>query len=249
MLNTRNLFKRLTDPISAFRALGETIDTPHGPLIFQDNGAKVLAVAHLDSVGTARSRLKNGIVRCPQLDDRLGAWVLLDVLPKLGVCCDILLTDSEEKGQSTAQYFTETDRYNWVCEFDREGTDVVLYDWETDSLCSLLEGYGFPIGWGSYSDICALRLDVSAINFGVGYHRQHTRHCYADLRETEAMVKRFVRFYSDQKGERLEHTPADYVDYVDDYVKWEWEHLAHQYGYTDVDEFREEWAEYQSNLV
>ncbi len=249
MLNTRNLYRRLTEPISAFRALGETIDTPHGPLIFQDNGAKVLAVAHLDSVDTSRPRLSKGIVRCPQLDDRLGAWIVLDVLPRLGVNCDILLTDSEEKGQSTAQYFTETDRYNWVCEFDREGSDVVLYDYETEPLSDLLESYGFPIGWGSFSDICSLRLDVSAINFGVGYHRQHTPHCFADLRETESMLRRFARFYSDQKGKRLEHNPAGYADDSDEYSKWEWEHLAHQYGYTDVDEFREVWAEYENNLV
>ena len=196
-------------------------------------------------------------MRCTQLDDRLGAWVLLDILPKMGIHCDILLTDSEESGQSTAKYFTDTDRYNWIFEFDRAGTDVVLYEYKTDQLCELLEGYGFQIGYGSFSDICFLDPEVSAINFGVGYHRQHTRHCYARLRDTEAMVNRFAQFYSDQKDERLEHTPSytrisdcDELCNKDElYNKHKWEYHAGNYGYTDIDKFREEWSEYQNSLV
>lgn len=255
MLNTKTLRKYIQAPIDDFRGLGDVLDTPHGPMIFQDNGADVLAVAHLDVVDRTRPKMKDGVVRCPQLDDRLGAWVLLDVLPKMGIKCNILLTDSEEIGQSTAQYFAEDTRYNWAFSFDRSGTDAVLYEYETPELVNLLGDYGIPVGWGSFSDICSLNLGVSAINFGVGYHNQHTRQCYADLRDTQQAVDKFARFYQDNKNTRFDHVD----DYVDDRFDWsneditegytscEWDHLATQYGYQDVDTFRDIWQEYQNN--
>ncbi len=301
MLNTNNLFKYLRAPIDAFRGMGETIDTPHGPLIFQDNGAKVLAVAHLDTVLDAKPRWKGkGSKRrivCPQLDDRLGAWVILDLLPRLGIKVDVLLTDSEEVGNSTAQYFPQTDYYNWAFSFDRAGLDVVMYDYETCAFRAILEGYGYNVGWGSFSDICSLRTGTACMNFGVGYHYQHSYRCCAKMSDTEYAVDMFREFHKDYKDTPMPHCPdpkrADcwagydcYEEYehrsrydcgTDDY-EWastkdgvefgrinqrgdwepaeydsshrpqtyaEWEHLATQYGYDDVEEFIIEWEEYE----
>lgn len=150
------------------------------------------------------------VSKCPQLDDRLGAWVLLELLPSLGVATDVLLTDSEEVGQSTAQYFAEkcSQEYNWIYSFDRAGSDVVCYTYETPELVELLEEVGFAVGHGSYSDICYLTsLGVSGANFGTGYHSQHTPHCYADLLETINSAKRFQHFYRENKGSRLDYSP------------------------------------------
>ena len=111
--------------------IGDTINCPNGgQLIYRDNGAKVLAVAHLDYVGwthpyfTRHGRRINAM----QLNDRLGAWVILDLLHDLGLDpdkYDILLCDMEEVGDSTAQFFKPKKQYNWIFEFDRAGTDFV----------------------------------------------------------------------------------------------------------------------------
>ena len=270
MLNVTKLFDYCRAPIDAFCSFGDVLETPHGPLIFQDNGANVLTVAHLDTVDYIEPWRKGNKVFCPQLDDRLGAYVLLEVLPKIGIKVDVLLTDSEEVGESTAQYFTKNTHYNWVFSFDRAGLDCVLYEYQTNALHDLMESYGYRVGWGSFSDICSLNLGVSGINFGVGYHRQHTRRCFARLPDIKSAVTRFANFHRDYKGTQLEYIPNrgyndgwgawdseergenPYYDDPNDYDRfdeWDWHFLADKYGYTDIELFREEWLEYQKTIV
>jgi len=176
----------LADAAEAKNCKPNLYDTKHGPLLHLDRDSQVLGVAHLDTVdlnedyirqNPSRKRESAYVLNCPQLDDRLGAWVLLSVLPAFGVETDILLTDSEEIGQSTAQYFSEKcdKEYNWIYSFDRAGSDVVLYQYETPELVEKLESIGFSVGMGSYSDIAYMEgLGISGFNFGAGYHRQHT---------------------------------------------------------------------------
>ena len=186
--------------------------TKDGPLFFKDNGAKILAVAHLDTVLDGVPDFQGDLVlNCPQLDDRLGLWTIGHLLPSLG--CpnyDILLTDGEECGRSTAKHFGSKypKEYNWIFEFDRAGMDVVMYDYEDIECRDLLEGYGFDVGWGSFTDICSLEhLGVKAFNFGVGYHHQHSWNCYADLEETMLMAQAFVEFAKDMQDVKLPHVP------------------------------------------
>ena len=136
----------------------------------------------------------------------LGVHLLLDVLPHLGVRFDVLLTDGEERGCSTARWFLPPRKYNWMFSFDRAGTDVVLYQFDTPATRRLLHRSGFRVGVGSYSDITDLWfLGCAGFNFGCGYHRQHKPDCYADLGETRAMVARFVGFWQRNAGRRLPH--------------------------------------------
>lgn len=185
--------------------------TVHGPLIHLERGGDVLAVAHLDTVGNqnARCTIKKNKARCIKLDDRLGVWALLHILDKMPHMprYDILLTDSEECGQSTAQYFHTDKEYNWLFEFDRAGTDVVMYDYETDGLKDMMHDYGFAVGWGSFTDICSLeRLGVAGFNVGTGYHNQHTNQCFADLRDTVDQCEMFSAFAIDMAKTKLAHT-------------------------------------------
>ncbi|MHB8994521.1 MAG: hypothetical protein ACYC63_04650 [Armatimonadota bacterium] len=180
------------------------VDEPYGQYAFKDNGASILAVAHCDTVQTAKYKVpkstRGPVVSHMALDDRLGVYLLLDVLPRLGVKMDVLLTDDEEMGRSTARLFDppKDKEYNWIFSFDRAGTDVVMYefedrdaDWE-----GFWKGHGLKLGGGAFSDICELEaLGCKAFNFGCGYHKQHTPECYADLRETAKMVNRFMGFY------------------------------------------------------
>lgn len=197
--------------IDSYRKLGHCEDTADGPLIHIQNGGKILGVAHLDAVAWDKPRWNNGKVYCRQLDDRLGVWVLLDLLPTLGCpAFDVLLTDSEECGRSTAQYFEGAGyEYNWIFEFDRAGSDCVLYDYENDATTALVESYGWPVETGMFSDICSLEhLGIKGFNFGTGYHGQHTTKCYADIAETVRNAKRFVAMANDYRLTPLPHTPT-----------------------------------------
>ena len=181
---------------------------------FRDNGSRVLAVAHLDTVVRKERRVarfretaQGPLIISGSLDDRLGAYVILDLLPKMGVTCDWLFTVGEESGQSTAEHFKPGKDYDWVIEFDRGGTDVVMYQYEDLASRRLVEAAGARMGGGSYSDIAYLEhLGVKAFNWGVGYDgNYHSEAGYAYLNNTFAMVAKYLRFHDQNAGTTLAH--------------------------------------------
>ena len=188
-----------------FRPFGKTIENPLGELIFQDNNAPILGVAHLDSVSYQEpvfvKQNKGIFIICPQLDDRLGVWTLLN----LKFNCDILLTDCEETGKSTGQFFHPEKQYNWIFSFDRGGTDAVTYDYWGDKWDALIAQY-YQIGWGSFSDICFMEhLGCKGVNVGIGYYKQHTLLCHASIERSVELKKRFEKFTKKYSNEFFPH--------------------------------------------
>ena len=196
-------------PLESFAHLGRLTTAPNGRHIFIERGAQILAVAHMDSV-SAPSHFAvdeaTGIVFAPTLDDRLGAHIILDILPTMGVCADILLTENEEACHSTAADFTlpPGKRYNWVFSFDRAGSDVVTYRYDSRGWKKSLRRAGWKIGMGSYSCIAELdQLGVCAANFGAAYHDHHTPGAYCSLHELGANLVRFCAFYAQNKDKKF----------------------------------------------
>jgi len=215
-LDIAQLQKRCFAKISDFFCEGTVTNTANGPLIFKDNGSKILAVAHLDTVQHSKVfnvvQDRNGLTRLNnlQLDDRLGAHIIIDVLPKFGITVDVLLTTGEERGMSTASELDKSvvdySKYNWIIEFDRRGIDVATYQYGDKTTKELLSKYGVQDMYGIYSDICDIDfVGVKGFNWGVGYYdnHSHTSHCL--LEETEYMIEVFIDFYADMKDTRLEH--------------------------------------------
>jgi hypothetical protein len=184
--------------------------------LHKDNGSSILAVAHLDTVMPHSGRTANfvqtqagEVVYSGALDDRLGAYIILDLLPKLGIQYDILLTVGEESGKTTAQYFEvpEGKEYNWMIEFDRGGTDVVLYQYEDKETMDLVRASGARVGDGIFSDISYMdQVGVKGINWGVGYRDYHGPRSHAYLQDTFDMVSRFRRFHAANHDVLLPHT-------------------------------------------
>lgn len=204
------LKERCTAPISDFELLvrenprGKITQTADGPLLYLDRNADVLAVAHLDAVGNFPGFF-HGLVEnetwvfSPWLDDRLGVFLLLDVLPAIGLRYDILLCTNEEKGASTAYHFDPPKGKTWryLFELDRAGTDVVNYQYNCPPLSKALQEAGFPYPMrGSYTDIVELEhLDTAAFNVGVAYENAHTKWCRANLNETYGQMLKTILFY------------------------------------------------------
>ncbi len=187
--------------------------TPRGSAWFKDNGASVLAIAHLDSrqpfLHFDVARLKpDTLIYCPTLDDRLGAYVILDWLTAADIKVDILLTENEEKGQSTAGdfQFPEGKKYNWMFSFDRAGTDVVMYNYRDTLTATMLEKHGWKVGYGSYSCISELEdLGIKGFNFGVGYHEYHSEYAFASRNEIMANLRRFYNFFNEYANVEMPH--------------------------------------------
>lgn len=207
---------------SALRAVGfKEYDTGEDGMKywFLDRGSKVLAVAHLDFVSDANTfgylytkDDRREVVLSPQLDDRLGVWLICDVLYNLGY--DILLTEGEESGKSTARYFSDKRDYNWIFSFDRRGTDVVSYQYDSPQMKNLLLAFDFTPGHGSFSDICYLeRLGVKGFNFGCGYYDNHSADAYAIIDETIKMASKFIIFFENLKDKRMWHKNSHYRSY------------------------------------
>jgi hypothetical protein len=218
-INVARLYEVVSAPIDSFRDFGHDLTSARGQLVYIDRGASILGVAHLDSVGGSHhfdELLWQGqhVVFTEGLDDRLGAYILLDVLPKMGIECDVLLTDNEESCRSTAEYFKPEKEYNWMFQFDRAGTDTVMYEYEDDWLIKELEEVGMIWGFGSYSDICEMEhLGIKGINVGTGYYDNHTPWSHAVITETDMMIRLFQKFYDKWKDVKLKHEKSSRRSY------------------------------------
>lgn len=149
-----------------------------------------LLVAHLDTVQIPQiyGRLQNRLYGCG-FDDRLGVAVAMALFSSR-LDCDILLTDFEEKGKSTAVLVpTEALRkYTRIFGLDRGGMDFVDYDLSDESLISAAEKYlKTEIAFGSFSDICFLENPAcSCLNLGLGHYGSHDQNAFVEIAETAA---------------------------------------------------------------
>jgi len=230
--NKSELLYWLTTPTNQiFRDLAQFYRAPDGSsethYAYIDNGADILAVAHLDTVQplSGIKQWENTRIHATGLDDRLGAFTIFNLLPYR---VDILLTDHEEIGQSTAQYFDiPTDKtYRYCMEFDRCGTDVVTYDLDSPEFLGQLQAIGSKIGIGSFTDLCYLKTDLCCVNFGTGYYAPHAQNSYANLDELMIMVELSADFEQATRDHgqyiRQERSYTDFFDRVEDNPQY-WE--------------------------
>jgi hypothetical protein len=226
--NYDTLKKMCLAQITDFESLGEVRNTRDGMYIYRQNPkAKILGVAHLDTVLALNHFHKitidgQDIVFNAQLDDRLGVYTLLDVLPRLGIQFDLLLTEGEEMGRSTAAHFEADKEYNWMFSFDRHGEDVVLYQYDTPSLRQVLQDSKFKIGIGSFSDIAFMEhLGIQGFNIGTGYEGEHDSMCYANMNILARQISRFVDFYQKNKDIPYPHIKQiSRFSWKDDFYCW-----------------------------
>jgi hypothetical protein len=178
---------------------------------FADRGAEILGVAHTDYV-VGDNHFFTGVLNghptifSSRLDDRMGVYLLGDLLPRIGMKYDLLFTDEEEHGKSSAKHFVAPEGrvYNWGFEFDRAGSDVVTYRYKAKAWLDVLAKY-FKVGIGSYSDINDLpQLGCQCVNIGCGYEWAHHLLSYALSTTTIRQVKAFRAFW---KAEAKTHYP------------------------------------------
>lgn len=171
-------------------------------------GAKVLAIAHLDYLRSGKvHKCNRKTIISSALDDRVGAYIALNLLDEYGIKADVLLTDFEEQGDSTVKMIGAglLQKYNWIVQLDRKGEDVVTYGFT--EMKEYLEEF-WTVGHGSFSDISELEniCPVSAFNMGVAYHQEHSEKCHLSWKVLARQMRRLRAFYDKYKDHKFERT-------------------------------------------
>jgi hypothetical protein len=232
-INFLDLSYRLNDPIGyskeeqlagTFTLAREGVDQSY---LFIPRGGKVLGIAHLDSHGTqiplARSQVRDDVYwHHSRMDDRLGVYVIMDLLPRMGIVCDVLLTTGEEIGRSTGKDFAldfkgcgvkgAPEAYNWIFSFDREGDQAVLYQYMSKEWTDTVQAVGFPTGRGTFSDITSMgELGVKGLNVGTGLCFGHSSEAFFKESVFQKNLARFRDFYFKNVNTHFPHTEYDYA--------------------------------------
>lgn len=179
--------------------------------IFIDRQSDVLFVAHMDTIQQpCFTKCNEERIYAAGLDDRLGCLLAWELSEELGA--DLLLTDYEESGKTTAKFHDCKD-YNWIVEFDRAGSDVVTYGLENEVFLDALTEF-WNVGFGAYSDICDLRTEACCFNLGIGYELAHSIDSYVVLKTMQDQIDRFRQFYVRYRDTKFVRDPIEY-DYYD----------------------------------
>lgn len=178
-----------------------------------DNGSRILGVCHVDTVCPVSSQLfiskDGGTLYGSNFDDRLGYFVLMHLLPSIGINLDVLVCDHEEMGRSTGKYFLGADKYDLVVEFDRAGADYVDYGFGSVALDDSLKKHGFKKAHGSFSDISTMNTEVARVNIGIGYHKAHSVKSEMSPMEFWAQMNRFISWYTEYIGAPVRYLADD----------------------------------------
>ena len=181
---------------------GQVIGMGERKHVYVDNGSPILLVAHVDTVKAPR--LNKGSMTGRGFDDRLGVCLAHKLVKEYPAIFDLLLTDFEESGGSTAEYFNPSHKYNLVVELDREGADYVDYGLASDELHDLLAGYEFERGLGSYTDICSMpQVTCCKINVGIGTYDSHGKKSGYDKAIADLQIARLLGFVHDHHDTRF----------------------------------------------
>jgi hypothetical protein len=200
-------------------------------------GGKVLAVAHMDFIGSGVVHKNNHKkVVSSALDDRLGVYAAMEVLPAMGVECDVLLCDDEESANSSMQSIGMRflQKYNWIIELDCAGVQAITYNYK--SMEGALSTVWDRVHRGAFSDITSVEhvCPIGAFNAGVGYHAQHTESCYVNIEEfLQAMskVKKFYDMYEDVKFIEEDNLDSDGAPHENMAMYWNEDYAANDSFY------------------
>jgi len=216
MLNLNYWFKPIDQIFSDFRYATLDANDPDKRRIFVDRKASVLFVAHLDTVQQPRLRKKyRNTVYGAGFDDRLGCHTAYKLAIDYNV--DLLLCDNEEQGRSSAKDHVCKD-YNFVVEFDREGTDVVTYGADSPEFLGALGKY-WKTGRGSFSDICFLDTAACCMNLGIGHYNGHSKTGFMLQLEYKKQIQLFDKFFKENCSTKFvadEVNVGMFYDYEED---------------------------------
>jgi len=146
-------------------------------------GGRILGLAHMDTVFDDNPLIPEdtgNIILSPALDAGIGIYILCalrESFPDL----TIVLTDNEERCNSTAQKLQPNPDYIAMIEVDRANiNDSALYQYmDSPAWVDFIELHtGRIAAIGTYSDISDAEIGIAGVNLSAGYMLAHTANCY-----------------------------------------------------------------------
>ena len=199
-------------------------DELNGYYLFKDNKADTLAVAHMDTVFPSNvPMIYDGKIYSPGVDNRIGVYIIDELLAKKNIKCDILFTTNEERLMSSGRAFRTEKKYNFIFSFDRMGDDIAMYQYleHGDKFNAVLEDSGFKLSRGSYSDIADLQLGCKGMNVGIGYNNNpHSLDAYVDLEIVINQLNKFYDFWQENHKTKYVHKLNNHVYLEELLVGW-----------------------------
>jgi len=208
-------------------------------------GGTVCLMAHVDTVKTPTiPRHYNGTIWAKGLDDRLGIYMAMRLYSERDDV-DVIITDDEEIGMSTAEMLTKKDlaQYNSIIELDRAGNDFVHYGCADTDLINAYTVYAEE-GIGAFSDIDYIEdyaRQCGCINVGIGYENAHGDDSFVeikDLAKSWKNINSFLDVYHNVKFAKADKTKYDYgygYGHAGDYTSWG--HVNEVVPYKKKDEY------------
>jgi len=162
---------------------------------FLVNKPKLLFIAHRDTVRKPTGVITfNNYLISAVIDNRLGMNLGINISKQFNFI-DILITDGEEMGMSSARFIPKKvlEKYNWCFSIDRMGKYPVTYQHNNkQAFESLINIFG-SIAQGTFSDISEIK-DIFCVNFPAGHKSDHQELNYAKMDDIEECFEKIVRF-------------------------------------------------------
>lgn len=198
-------------------------------------------MAHTDTVGNTPVRgftyvqdnpnaICNKDLRNIGGDDRLGCWIIQQLLETEDDRFAYILFDQEEVGCVGSYDFTKSKSMEYIEKIascfiglDRKGSnELALYGYESDEFNDLLEKIeGYETDFGSISDCAVLAEEVGicCVNMSIGYYKEHTQNEYIVPSETLRTLDAVVNLPQEFWGKKYEaDLKASYYAYYENYT-------------------------------
>lgn len=187
--------------------------------ILAEGELPVCLVAHLDTVGELLNNKQENVIYDDKqdilhvlgghtLDDRLGVWLIIQMI-EMGKKPSIIFTTDEELGGLAAADIVTSypicplEKIDFIIELDRKGfNDSVYYTCGNIEFQNYINSFGFETAEGSFTDCLILgeAWDIAAVNLSISYYNEHTYYEYAHLKGALSTLDKVVKILDDWTG-------------------------------------------------
>ena len=156
--------------------------------IYAEGTIPIALVAHMDTVFKKQPEQiyfdqVHNVMWSPQglgADDRAGIFAIVQIV-RSGLRPHVILTTDEERGafgaMALARIKCPFKELKYLIQLDRRGSDdCVFYECDNHEFIDYVEGFGFSLNYGSFTDISEIcpAWMKAGVNLSVGYYNEHS---------------------------------------------------------------------------
>ena len=205
--------------------------------IYAEGTIPIALVAHMDTVFKRPPEEvffdpKHNVMWSPQglgADDRAGIFAIVQII-RGGLKPHIIFTTDEERGALGAMELAKLDcpfnELKYLIQLDRRGSDdCVFYDCDNPQFVDYVEGFGFSLNYGSFTDISELcpAWGVAGVNLSIGYRDEHSELeilFVGQMLATVSKVKRMLNAAAEAPVFQYIPSPTSRFSFTKEWYDW-----------------------------